>query len=384
MPPVPPDPQVKEKAAPKVSVVVPSTTKPDKQSIIDSIKKNSAIPDTVRNEILQGLDGKTPTITISPDLITKPIPAPKNFVPPKTKSVAPVTPHIINPYKPDTPPTKKLPFRLVPLSDRSLPQKTVKDKITPFSFIKHKVEKGDKQVPTTMITVPDVKILGNDKEYGYGQLVRLWVEPPSKTEHLHSVSYSWVILPKADVEVWPDSTKIVFASGIEKKQYSVILTASYVFVIKSDGKDPKIVQRVLTQATQVNIGGAAVPPITPPVTPPDLKGLAASAYDWTKYVKRTSTYTDASVKVDAIKLAASFSAIAGEIDAGKLKDVGAIIKATQSRNDTTITNKDEWLPWFTRMSDYLKAEFAKGTMTSPAQYSSAWKDISKGLQAASK
>lgn len=237
-------------------------------------------------------------------------------------------------------------------------------------------------------TPPALSIGGADSPISLGELVQLWVKPPDIIpDNLYSTAYTWTLLPNKNFIVWPDKTRILFGAGIQNATFVAIVTASHVFVEKNaEGDFNNIIQRTITKMVTIKIGDGTV--IPPPGggggnggnggdIPPGITGLAKQAYDWTANINVTSK------KADAAKLAASFTAIAVQIQNGTLRDISAILNATKQSNDRAITTRDQWLPWFTKMSEHLQKSFSNGTIKTLQQFNTAWLEIAKGLQAAS-
>lgn len=239
-------------------------------------------------------------------------------------------------------------------------------------------------------TPPALNVGGADSPIPLGELVQLWVKPPDIIpDNLYSTAYTWTLLPNKNFVTWPDKTRILFGSGIQSTTFVAVVTASHVFVEKNaEGDFNDIIQRTVTKMVTVKIGDGTV--IIPPpggggggngngggVIPPGITGLAKQSYDWTIAVNV------ASKKADAAKLAASFTAVAAQIQNGSLRDVSAILNATKESNDRAITTREQWLPWFTRMSEHLQKSFSNGSIKTLQQFNTAWLEIAKGLQTAS-
>lgn len=267
-----------------------------------------------------------------------------------------------------------------------------------LSAFKLAADNGDGPVPEPedgKFTPPLLEIGGADEPIPLGELVQLWIKPPDRLpEDLDSTIYSWTVLPKKKVVIWPDKTRILFGAGVKSSTYVVVVTASHVFVEKEQDKITNVAQRAVTKIVSVKVGDGVTPgpidpvdpvdPVDPPPPPPKLEGLAKDAYEWVREVKRTSAYTEAKVKADAKKLSESFKNVAAAIQAGTLQDVSAILKATKESNDAAIENRNDWLPWFTKVQTHLQESYNAGTIKTLMQFTQAWKDIAAGLEAASK
>ncbi|MHA1291018.1 MAG: hypothetical protein ACTSPB_26860, partial [Candidatus Thorarchaeota archaeon] len=81
-----------------------------------------------------------------------------------------------------------------------------------------------------LYSAPQTEIAGADTDYQIGDLIELWVKPlTTEPEDLHSVNYTWTILPIVPLKVWPDNTRVLFGTGPESTTYVVLLNAAYVF-----------------------------------------------------------------------------------------------------------------------------------------------------------
>jgi len=243
--------------------------------------------------------------------------------------------------------------------------------------------------------IPLIQIEGADKEYKLGDMIQLWINSDPPTDSLVSVAYSWTVLPQQKAVIWPDMTRILFGTGSYNTDYTVILTASYVF--KDDGSD-QVYQRASTKIVKVSVEGGNDPQKpqepqnpTPPTTPeapkdkpkldPELVGLASKSYDWTSYIEIGPDYPVDNYNTDARLTSETFLAVAQAIDEGTITTIPEVIDETKSRNDRSGVEVSSWLPWFTKMSNYLEMEHSEGRMTEIEEYSKAWKEISKGLEA---
>jgi hypothetical protein len=185
----------------------------------------------------------------------------------------------------------------------------------------------------------------------------------------------------------------LFGTGKHNTTHVIILNAAYVFVERDeDDKILEVHQRSTTTMATVKVNGGIedgpsgpddphIPDITPPANP-SLSGLARQAYDWTASVDRSSDYSAAKMQVDASRLAASFRSVAAMIQAGTLGDVSSILKQSKESNDAAVENRNAWLPWFTKMSEYLQQSYNNDTIRTLPQFNSAWLQIAEGLEAA--
>lgn len=430
-PPAPKDPEDRPGSGPLVKAegdkIIGKV--PSKEDVIKSIQDNPQIPSHVKKEILDNLKGVVPPIKEEPredpkpkvDL-TKPLVTsdpPKfdlNATTPKkddgkfdllealkrssTKPAVKAFSEDTPPFKPANPP-KVDPPKVDPKDPPKVePQKVEPKKADPFMIMPLGTGPAPEPGDTYEVPITDIGVsVGSKIDYTtpwdptkpvpYGKILQFWVKPVAKRpDKLKSVAYTWTVLPKEDVLMWPDTTRILFSSGVKPQNYVVMLTASYVFV---DGE--KIVQRANQAITMIQVGDGTTVIPTPggsgggpiiPVPPPDLNGISKQVFEWVTSVIRTNTYTDAMVKADAKKIADVFNKVAAKIDGAQLVDITDILQTTKSENDKAFQNAAEWMPWFTKMSDLLRDGFRNNTIRTPQQYKEVWLQIAKGLDAASR
>lgn len=239
--------------------------------------------------------------------------------------------------------------------------------------------------------IPKAEIGGIENQYNIGDLIDLWVKPTQKPKDMISVNYTWTILPEVPLKIWPDKTRVLFGTGPTDTTFIVVLNASYVFANKTeDGKIDSVTQYSSVTMASIVVGKNEDQPVKPdepakPAEPdnPSLTGLSRMAYEWVAQVDRTN-YSEIEIKADAAKLADSFRDIVTLIDNGTLISIGAILNQTKENNDATITNRNEWLPWFTKMSTFLQSSYSNGSIKTIAQFKQAWIDIANGLDEYSK
>lgn len=350
-----------------------TTPAPTKNEIIQSIKNNTNLPTDVKQEILDGLVGTPPQISlISIEPNFKPIQKQDQSLQLKKEfNLLEAIKKTQTEFKPASPPQ--------PAAPATAPQ--------PMAVVAEAPEPPGFEVPLTDIGVS----IGSKVDYTtpfdvtkpvpYGKLLQFWVKPVAKRpEKLKSVAYTWTVIPKEDAIIWPDTTKIVFSSGSKPQSYVVMLTASYVYV---DGD--KIIQKANQAITMVQVGelNTGTGTVTPKVPPTGLSAIAKQSYEWVGLVK-TGTYTNEQLKADAKKLAVTFNDVATAIDKAQLTDVNDIMATTRNENNKILENKAEWAPWFTKMSDLIRSGYTDNTIRTPAQYAEVWREIAKGLEAAAK
>lgn len=239
-------------------------------------------------------------------------------------------------------------------------------------------------------SAPVLTITGADKPINIGELVVLDATLDNPPKDLATVSYSWTVLPQKNIVTWPDGAKIIFGTGTRPQSVTVILTASFLFTTKDQDKITDVALRTATTIATVKIvqdgtdpePGPGPGPGPGPVVP--TSAFAKNAQEWVASVKTTNKYGAKDVKADAAALAQSFERIAAAIAAGTIKGPQNILKESKDSNDSAIQARDNWLPWFNKLSEALQSANKSGSLKSDDDYAKTWREIAKGLTAASK
>jgi len=241
---------------------------------------------------------------------------------------------------------------------------------------------------------PPPVVIGAETKYDYGQLVRLSIKPPAKTPaNLHSVKYTWVILPNTTHEIWPDASKVIFSSGIKPQTFVVITTAAYVYATPGSDNKLQITQRIAQTTSMVQVGSGALPPVVGGGSTSvgngggtNLTGFSKHVYEWTQSIDQSSRYTVAMAKMDAKKVAENFRATRADINENHLTDVASVAAATKALNDRSLNEnaKSHWQPWFDQLTEHLKSEFVAGNIQGKAALMKTWGDIAVALDEFSK
>jgi hypothetical protein len=235
------------------------------------------------------------------------------------------------------------------------------------------------------ITPPEI-VGGGD--YEIGDLIELSVKPANPPANLHSVVYSWTVLPDVKITEWPDGSKVLFGTGKVPRTLNVVMTASYVFVDMDENNTIlDVSQGALTVQTTVRIkgnggggggngdngggGGDQDPTFN--------SALAKNAYDWSKGV------TSDAKAAEAKELQAAFLQVQQEIANGQFTGATAIAKIfeqTKTLNDRALgESKETWKPWFEQMTSYLEKAFNDKVLQTPEDFGTAWGQIAEGLGA---
>lgn len=257
----------------------------------------------------------------------------------------------------------------------------------------------DKTQPLSIRETPDSNdneeiapkpiIEGADNKYEYGDLIRLSIKPlTTNPNNLHSVKYTWTLLPQTDHEIWPDSTRIIFSAGTRPQVFVIITTASYVYATPDTNGKIQITQKVSQTTTAIQIGSNQNIPNTPTAntptaTPqtPNLVGFSATVYEWAKLIQQSPSYNNTMIKEDAAKIAANFETIKEEIESNSLTDISAIVAATKNRNDMSLSRNTiiHWQPWFDKLTEHLRKEFISGNIQNKSALIKMWNDVAIAL-----
>lgn len=420
-PPAPKDPEerVIPSRAPVTPIVKSEGAKvtdkvPSREEIIKTIQNNPQLSEQVKKEILDGLkaeppkEGPTQTKQLQEAVKEAKIDSPKMDVVPKKFDLLEAlknstTKPGVKAYSEETPPPFKPadpPKASVPLAKAPLPREIAKSSVAPpkdqkdFLLMPMGVATVEPIGATYEVPPTDIGMsVGSKIDYStpwdptkpipLGKIVQFWVKPVAKRpDKLKNVAYTWTVLPKEDVLVWPDTTRILFSSGTKAQTYVVMLTASYAFL---DGE--KVVLKTSQVVTMAQVGDSTAPAggtasAPAPIPPPGLSPIAKLAFDWVNAI-RGGGYSDEVIKADAKKVAEVFEKVAAKIDGAQLVDINDIIQVTKSENGK-LNCAGEWTPWFIKMSDLLKNGYRDNTIRTPQQYKVVWEEIAKGLNAVAK
>lgn len=189
-----------------------------------------------------------------------------------------------------------------------------------------------------------------------GQLIRINVSG-SKGQ-----TFKWLCIPQdADFEVYDNGKKVCFSSS---------KVGVYTFIVAS-ANDNELDSKIII----ITIGQPVIEPPLPPNS-----SLVVNVTSWVSTLVKS---TDK--KIEAAKLAASFRAIAVQIDSGDLNDVEKIVTATSAANKAVLKDSiNDWVTFLAQLQKELKVQAQAGTLVTVEQHASIWKEIAKGLEAASK
>lgn len=212
------------------------------------------------------------------------------------------------------------------------------------------------------LILPETEIISEDT-FKVGDIILLSVKPIQKPDYLESVSYSWVVLPDKQTIIWPDSTKIIFGTGDKPTTYTVILTASYVYLHGN-----KITQKSATTTVSINIteNGTSIEPKNT-----SIENIINNC------VKQIMPYDQ--YQQDKEIISRNFATIATMIDNNTLSDIQDIMNETKKLNGN-ISNKEIWSNMFDNLSQYLTINYNNGSITSMQQYSQIWTKVSQQLK----
>lgn len=80
-------------------------------------------------------------------------------------------------------------------------------------------------------------------------------------------------------------------------------------------------------------------------------------------------------------LAEAFESVATRIDDGELKDVAAIIAASTAANREALgESRNDWLPWFEKLRDYMNGLADEGRLKTAADHARLFRELAEGLR----
>lgn len=208
-------------------------------------------------------------------------------------------------------------------------------------------------------------VIDAPKTGAVGELIRLDVTGST------AESFKWLLVPQ--------SVDFEFYDGGKKAVFSARTPGSYMFIIAcASGGTVDVVTHV------VAIGDGGVSPPTPPTppTPPNpddpiipvpLSDLQSRIIKWC---------TDSKLpKLEASKLAASFSSVASTIAAGVNTTPEQIVAATGEANRAALgTSIEAWIPVLKNIQGDLKKESEAGNLQTAQQHQDMWTAIAKALE----
>lgn len=242
-------------------------------------------------------------------------------------------------------------------------------------------------LPGQTIEAPDKVELGDVVVVKAGSID----EPP---KYLVGTSYRWLVYQDGkeykNYQLMPDGTSVFFGSGVKSgRKFTVILSASYLYVVKDEKDQTKVLviaQRAKLMTAQVVVGEAVPEPPAPPQPPgpsptfPDGKyKLSKTAYDMV--MLRVANNTNRAKAANA--LSKSFAGISSAIKAGTITNLRDVLTKTQQSNNSALGNVGvsvtEWNTFFTELQPMIYNLYNSNTMTTVADFATAWDEIAIGL-----
>ncbi len=218
-----------------------------------------------------------------------------------------------------------------------------------------------------------------------GRLVRLEATLVRERDHLReelapsgedAPRFAWRLVAPPDgyeIDRWTfDAGRTVVFAAAEPGAYRFVLAAA---VPDSAGGPPQL---VLAEHTLI-VTGAPTPSPHPepgPSLPEGTFGLARMVYDLARAEVPVAS------RNDALSLAENYRAVAARIVAGTLAEPDAILAATAEDNRAALgAGVEVWRPFFAALAARMKSLDAAGRLAEPADYATAWNEISAGLGA---
>jgi hypothetical protein len=247
----------------------------------------------------------------------------------------------------------------------------------------------------TDIVFPNVTVSGNeqpiDASNGIAVLTAA-IDAQSVPANLAKIKYKWVVMdngvPRKDVIIWPDGTKVIIGAGTQPRIITVILYVGCLYGTK-DGDVVNAADINFPDPIFVNVT-VGVPPVIPP-TPVNPNPPAPSALPDGKYKIAQTAYglvlTDVPLAARSASpaLSASFSSIATQVAAGTLTGSANILAALRSSNAAALVktgvNAADWAQWNKLFGDAVYTFYSNKTLNTNDDWNNLLTETALGLSA---
>lgn len=260
-------------------------------------------------------------------------------------------------------------------------------------------------IPVADDKYPDLKIeiSAPDGAVEFGELVDLQAKiPGEKPQNLYSINFNWTIIPPpTNTVVWPDKSRVLFGTGVKSKKVTAILTASYVYVVKTENAITDVIQKQTTVMRTVDIGppapepgpGPEPNPGPGPGPGPNPQPNGSGMADYVTGIK-SLVQGDAALRTTTAKaIAQAYRANTAAIAAGAYKDNGSkedrdakmsqIVVDMRAANRLAITSTgstiENWQPFFQQLADKMGQLSKTGYDTQP-KIGELWLEIATALE----
>jgi hypothetical protein len=247
---------------------------------------------------------------------------------------------------------------------------------------------------------PPVSIVGAEDPVPYGEMVQVQaVHKGEVPADLTDVHYDWKVFSgdtqtEKRVYVSPDSKTVIFAAGIKKTKFLVVLNVTYTYIHKDkDGKIDNVQTRTSgIQNTYVTVGDKAPEPIppgpnptpvpptptpTPPVVPDTPLGLVKAS------VAAAAGMTSPTKTSAAQALAVVYNQVAADIEANKIATLGEAYKQLKDGNAKALAsvNADlgEWQIWDDGLRRAVYKLYLDKKLTKVTDYPAVFREIAQSF-----
>jgi hypothetical protein len=239
--------------------------------------------------------------------------------------------------------------------------------------------------------VPKQSIVGAEDVYAYGDIVELSISEISvPIPYLKDIQYDWKVYSKNKEKRFRlenGGKNISFAAGVEDKQYIVFASAAYLYERKGlfgNVKETAVKNALYNAVVTVGKDPGPDPDPNPPTPDPDFNvgkyGLAKTTYG---LVKTAVNISSSDKMKSASALAGSFTAVAKDIESGKLTDLVQILNRTFEDNNRALnavgTDPMKWDSFFEHLKGVLLALYKDKKMNTAKDFSTAWLEIAEGF-----
>ena len=215
----------------------------------------------------------------------------------------------------------------------------------------------EKVVYTNIFTPIDGSAIAGPSEAQIGELVRLQVKGDQ---------VKWQVLPSVpDLETYGAANEKAVISFRRAGEYTIIAA-----VLSDKTVSLQTIKIVVGGFTPTPGPGPGPGPNNPPVGPKVDAELTAKVKTWASESKVD--------KQRAATLAANFSQVANEINAGSLKTTGEIINRTATLNQSLDLNGFDGV--MAKIQAYLTQQADSGILSTPEQHVNVWFSIASGLE----
>lgn len=230
------------------------------------------------------------------------------------------------------------------------------------------------------VEVPVNRIQGLEKVVPLGDVVRLNLSKvEAAPKHYHSRSMDWRIWDgDKEKSFFPDGEGIILGTGVVDKEYKVLVSVSYLYLIKNGDviTGVEVRSRLIVDKLRVGSDKPLPPPIPVPVVFPD------GRYKLSLLTYKAASNVGGDRATMAQALAKNYDAMISRIAAGTVLNLKAALEEVTNDNKTTLgTSSALWDSFFVTLQDATYTLYNDRKMVTAADFQDACREISAGLKA---